>query len=438
MTTTLAPLTSAARTAARDVLDPAHLRAALRTQPADSTVAAAVRCALAVAVALAACALTGHRDVAGFAALAALVSLYGRWEPYRWRAGVLAVVAVCLVGAIALSSLVAAWGAPAVVTVALAAVVAVGMAALCTALRSGPPGATIVVFCVGAGLSGAPALADVAPRVAAGLVGAGVAWVVCCTGWLLHPAGPARVAVRRAARAVDVALATGSPASRDRATALLERAREVLADDASHARGRAATEPLRRHVAGLAARLGPGPTPALPARRTLARTLRDGFRTLDGRPLLRVLVAGLAAGGVAHAAGSSHSAWAVMGATATLGVASTGHAVARGAQRAAGTAAGALVAWPLLEAHLPFAAVAALVVVLQLVTEIVVMRHYGLAMLTITPMALLMVSLAGTGDPTALTVDRVLCTLLGAVVALVALVVVPDRAAPGRAAPAAA
>jgi uncharacterized membrane protein YccC len=303
------------------------------------------------------------------------------------------------------------------------------MAALCTAMRSGPPGATIVVFCVGAGLSGAPTFADVGPRVGAAAVGAAVAWLVCCAGWLLHPAGPARVAVRRAAGAVDVALATGSPASRRHATALLERAREVLADDATHPRGRAATQPLRRHAALLAARLGQTPT-AVPPRRTLARTLSAGLRTLDRRPVLRVLVAGLAAGGVAHAAGSSHSAWAVMGATATLSVASTGHAVVRGAQRAAGTVAGALVAWPLLEAHLPFTAVAALVVALQLVTEVVVMRHYGLAMLTITPMALLMVSLAGAGDATELTVDRVLCTLLGAAVALVALVVVPDRAAP--------
>ncbi|MDM7855979.1 FUSC family protein [Cellulomonas alba] len=428
MTTTLAPLASAARSAARDVLDPAHLRAALRTQPADSTLAAAVRCAVAVALALAACTLTGHRGVAGFAALAALASLYGRWEPYRRRAGMLAVVAGCLVGAVAVSSLVAAWGAPAVGTVALAAAVAAGTAALCTALRSGPPGATIVVFCVGAGLSGEPTLADIGARVAAAAVGAALAWVVCCAGWLLHPAGPARVAVRRAAGAVDVALATGSAASRRHATALVERARDVLADDATHARGRTATEPLRRHAAVIAARLGPAPAP-LPPRRTLTRTLREGLPALDRRPLLRLFVAGLAAGGVAHASGSSHSAWAVMGATATLTVASTGQAVVRGAQRAAGTVAGALVAWPLLEAHLPFAAVAALVVALQLVTEVVVMRHYGLAMLTITPMALLMVSLAGTGDPTALTVDRVLCTLLGAVVALVALVVVPDRQA---------
>jgi uncharacterized membrane protein YccC len=424
--TTLAPLALAARTAARDVLDPAHLRTALRTQPADSTLAAAVRCALAVALALAACTVTGHRDLAGFAALAALVSLYGRWEPYRWRAGLLLVVGAALVGAIAVSSLVAAWGAPAVVAVVLAALVAAGMATLCTALRCGAPGATIVVFCVGAGLGGSPALGDVAPRAVAALAGAALAWAVCCAGWLLHPAGPARVAVRRAASAVGVAAATGAPHSQARAAELVARAREVLADDASHSRGRAATAALRAHVAGLSARLDAAGAP-LPARRRLGASLRDGLRTLDPRPLARVLVAGLAAGGVAQAFGSSHTAWAVMGATATLSAASTAHAVGRGAQRAAGTALGALGAWPLLEAHLAFWAVATLVVLLQLVTEVVVMRHYGLAMLTITPMALLMVSLGGAGDPTALTIDRVLCTALGAAVALVTLVVVPAR-----------
>ncbi|MEK8228334.1 FUSC family protein [Oerskovia sp. M15] len=87
-----------------------------------------------------------------------------------------------------------------------------------------------------------------------------------------------------------------------------------------------------------------------------------------------------------------------MGATATLQGTTAQHAVVRALQRALGTVAGALLAWPLLEAHLGFWATATLVVVLQVVTEFVVVRHYGLAMLTITPMALLMTSLGGSSD----------------------------------------
>ncbi|MBO9553870.1 FUSC family protein [Cellulomonas sp.] len=419
--TTLAPYT----TAARDVLDPAHLRTALRTTPADSTLAAAVRCGLAVGLALAVCALAGHREVAGFAALAALVSLYGRWEPYRWRGTLLAVVGAWLVAVIVLSTALAVLGAPAAVTVLLAAGVATASAVLCGLLRTGAPGATIAVFCVGAGLAGAPTGGDVGPRALAALVGAALAWVVCCAGWLLHAAGPARVAVRRALRAAEQA--DDSPAAHARAVAALGRAREVLGDDASHRRGRLATAPLAAELAPLAVRLGVLDEP-LPARRSLVADVRHGARGVDARGLLRVLVAGLAAGGAAHGLGWSHSAWAVMGSTATLQGTSTGHAVVRGAQRAAGTAVGALVAWPLLAAHLDFWAVAALVVALQLVTETIVMRHYGLAMLTITPMALLMTSLGGATGPTDLTLTRALDTVLGAVVALVALVVLPHRA----------
>ena len=415
MTSTLAPYAGAARA----VLDPAHLRDALRPARADTTLAAAVRCAAAVALAILACVAVGHRELSGFASLGALASLYGRWEPYRRRAGLLATMGLVLVAVITLSSVAAAEGVGGAGIGVLAAVVATGATFLCGALGTGAPGATIVVFAVGAGFAGNPALGDVPGRALAAVVGAVLAWAVCCSGWLLYPAGPARVAVRRAARAVDA----GTP----RAGELVDRARDVLADDASHARGARSTAPLVALVAELEAALGRTPTP-LPARRTLRDTARVELPRTDRRGLARVLGAGLVSGGLAAATGSHHGAWAVMGSTATLQGTSTAHSVTRGLQRAAGTAVGALIAWPLLEAHLPFAAVAALVVVLQLVTEVVVMRHYGLAMLTITPMALLMTSLGGVADPTTLAVDRVVGTALGAAVAVVALVAVPVRA----------
>ncbi|RMI03685.1 FUSC family protein, partial [Cellulomonas triticagri] len=128
------------------------------------------------------------------------------------------------------------------------------------------------------------------------------------------------------------------------------------------------------------------------------------------------------AGTVATVAGWGHPAWAVMGAAAVLQGAHVRHMGVRALQRAAGTACGAALALPLLGADLPFWAVAVLVVALQTVTELVVARHYGAAMLAITPMALLMTSLGGTPDPTALAVDRALDTALGAVTALVVAV----------------
>ncbi|NDO91396.1 FUSC family protein, partial [Cellulosimicrobium cellulans] len=170
------------RAAAQDVLDPAHLRAALRVSPADATLAAALRCGAAVALALAVPGLLGRPDLAAFASLGALTSLYGRYDPYRRRAALLATVGALMTATIAVFTLLAAAGAPALVTTAAVALLAAGATALCLLLRTGPPGATIVVFAAGAGLAGAPALADLGPRALAGAGGALLAWLVCTAG----------------------------------------------------------------------------------------------------------------------------------------------------------------------------------------------------------------------------------------------------------------
>ncbi len=125
----------------------------------------------------------------------------------------------------------------------------------------------------------------------------------------------------------------------------------------------------------------------------------------------------------AHAGWPNPAPWA----TAALQGASAGQVVVRGLQRAGGTAVGALIAWPLLDARLGFWVTAALVVVLQVVTELVVGRHYGVAMLTITPMALLMTSLGAHGGSGGLAVDRAADTVLGAVLALVVGVVLTEH-----------
>lgn len=446
----------------REVLDLAHLRDALRVTPADATVAAALRCGGAVALALVACAVAGHPELAGVAGLGALTSLYGRDDPYRRRAALLALVGTVLVAGVAVTTLAVALGVPVVLTLAVVALLAGGMTALCQLLRTGPPGATIVVFATGAGMAGSPTLADLGPRVGAGALGAFAAWLVCCSGWLWSPGGPARLAVRRAVDATDRALRPAGPdeqgdgdartsphddaAARARlaaaraatARAATARARTVLADDASHRRTRPLAlrlavdlDELDRRLAAPDSILGPdlGPavrtTPApLPRRRTLREHLRAG--SPGWRPAAFRVAAGSAlAAAMAQVAGFGHPAWASMGATATLQGSTTSHAVVRAVQRAGGTAAGALVAWPLLSMRLGFWAVCASVVALQVVTEVVVGRNYGVAMLTITPMALLMTSLGGSGESGALALDRALDTLLGAVVAVTTLVLLP-------------
>ncbi|MBM7498107.1 FUSC family protein [Oerskovia paurometabola] len=418
---------SQVRTAAREVLDPAHLRAALRLTSVDATLVAALLCGASVAITLVIAATSGHQDLAGFAALGALTSLYGRFDPYRRRAALLASVGAIMVGSILLTTAVAAAGAPTWVALAVVALLAGGMTALCQLLRTGPPGATIVVFAAGAGLAGAPTFADLAPRGLAGLLGVGVAWVVCVAGFVLRPSGPARLAVRRATLAAEAAaLAPDDRSAVGRARDAVALARTVLADDASHRRTRATALRLADELSGAAG------TPAdLPPRLSLRATARESLAGAGWRlRSVRVTLAAAAAAVVAHVAGFGHPAWAAMGATATLQGTTTQHAVVRALQRALGTVAGALIAWPLLDLHLGFWATAALVVGLQVVTEIVVGRHYGLAMLTITPMALLMTSLGGSSEGIAL--DRALDTAVGAVVGVLAVVLVHARRRPAR------
>src|SRR5690606_23723333 len=345
----------------------------------------------------------------------------------------LATVGALMTATIAVFTLLAAAGAPALVTTAAVALLAAGATAFCLLLSTGPPGATIVVFAAGAGLAGAPALADLGPRALAGAGGALLAWLVCTAGVLVRPTAPARLAVRRAADAVRTAERPGAAPQAGRAArAAVARARDVLADDASWWRTRSAVPALARELDAVERALdatGAPRTDAAPAARTTLRAqARSGAAGPWRLPTARVGVAGVVAGAVAAVAGLGHAAWATMGSTAVLQGESARHAVMRALQRGAGTVAGALVAWPLLAAPLGFWGTAAVVVVLQTVTETVVGRHYGVAMLAITPMALLMTSLAHPAFPSTLALDRALDTVLGAVVGVLAVVLVHPRA----------
>lgn len=439
------PTSSPVLTSARDVLDPGHLRAALRVNPADATLAAALRVGAAAAVVLALSAAVGRTDLAAFASLGALVILYGRYEPYRRRASLLAAVAAVFVAAFLLTASLTAAGAPTVLVLGVVALVAGLASALCALVRTGPPGASIVVFAAAGGMVGPLAWGDVAERGAAFAVGAAIAWLVGMSGWLVRPSAPARLAVRRAADAVRRSLDAGTdaPVAARAASAAVARTREVLADDLSRRRTRDTARVLAAELAAVEAALDPTtsdetpdgatsrtvpPADALPPRRRLRDDVRAGWHVPGWRLAgVRVVLASVVAGAGTLAAGLSHPAWAQLGATATLQGASTRHAVVRALQRGGGTVLGALLAWPLLAAHLSFAATCVVVVVLQVVTEVVVGRHYGLAMLTITPMALLMTSLGGSVDPAGIAASRALDTVLGAVVGVLAVVLVHPR-----------
>lgn len=328
-----------------------------------------------------------------------------------------------LVGAITLTSALTVLGAPAAVVPLVLGVLAAGANVLFVVLRSGPPGATIVAFAAGAGLAGDPTWSDVGDRAVTGLAAAAIAWIVCCGGYLVRSDAPARLAVRRAGDAV----AAADDAHRPRAVAAIDRARAALADDASHPRTAASARALTTTVDALALQLGE-PARPLPDRLTLRATARASASTIRWRAgTARIGIAATAAGALAQTIGFGHPAWAATGATAVLQGPTPQNVVVRGIQRAGGTAVGAMLAWPILALHPSFWVTVAAVVVLQVVTEIVVGRHYGLAMLTITPMALLMTSLVGDADPGRLALERASDTVIGALVAVVVLVVLTDH-----------
>ena len=141
----------------------------------------------------------------------------------------------------------------------------------------------------------------------------------------------------------------------------------------------------------------------------------------------RCAVAVLLAGGLATAVGIGHPYWAMVTAVVPLATVTLSRQVVRGVHRVLGTVVGLGVAGLLLA--LPLTPVVTILVAagLQLVTELLVARHYGAALVTITPLALLLVDLARPEPIGQLLADRAVETLLGVAVGLLLAVLTRDR-----------
>lgn len=138
---------------------------------------------------------------------------------------------------------------------------------------------------------------------------------------------------------------------------------------------------------------------------------------------LTVGIAALLAGAAGLLLIGTHWYWAVVGAVAAVGGAHVTARLIRGVQRLAGTLLGVLVAAGLLALHMPAWLVIVVAVLLQAGAELFVGRNYGIAMIFITPLALLMVSLASPVSPDLLLRDRVLETVIGVAVGTVVAIV---------------
>jgi uncharacterized membrane protein YccC len=151
-----------------------------------------------------------------------------------------------------------------------------------------------------------------------------------------------------------------------------------------------------------------------------------------------MLAVGLA-GTLGVLSGSGHPHWAMAAAAVPLAGADLPSRVRRGIHRIVGTFLGlAVTAVVLVPAPWSLAALIAthqvlvltvLVIVFQFTTELFMARHYGLAMVSFTPVILLVAQLAAPIDPTLLILERGVETFVGAAVGILVVVTVRTRKA---------
>lgn len=171
----------------------------------------------------------------------------------------------------------------------------------------------------------------------------------------------------------------------------------------------------------LSARLGDGHTEPRPATTPVPPLPRQRVQRI------RCGVAVLVAGVIATASSVGHPYWAMVAAVVPLSAFTLPGQVVRGLNRALGTLAGLAVAAGLLVLDLPDLAVLVTIAALQGVTELLVPRHYGAAMVSITPLALLSVQLASPEPTGQLLLDRLLETIIGVAVGITTAIVTRSR-----------
>ncbi|MUN64533.1 FUSC family protein [Kocuria sediminis] len=132
----------------------------------------------------------------------------------------------------------------------------------------------------------------------------------------------------------------------------------------------------------------------------------------------RFLAATSVAGALGMATGLSHSYWAMVAAAAPIAAPDLGARVQRGVHRMVGTLGGVGVTAAVLSVPLQQWHIVALVILFQFLAELFVGRNYALALLFITPLALLMTQLAAPGAPGHLLQARAVETVIGALCGL--------------------
>ena len=133
------------------------------------------------------------------------------------------------------------------------------------------------------------------------------------------------------------------------------------------------------------------------------------------------------AGVIATASGIGHPYWAMAASVVPLTVFTFRGQVIRGLHRAIGTLIGIGFAAILLMVPLPSLAVLFLIAALLACTEMMVVRHYGIALIFITPLSLISVHLANPEPVPLLLQERLIETLIGVSIGMLAAILTRDR-----------
>ncbi|WP_330302790.1 MULTISPECIES: FUSC family protein [unclassified Streptomyces] len=408
----------------------------------------------------------GRLDLAMYTMAGSLCALYAHNRPYAARARALAWVVLGMLGGLAVALVTASLTTDAVVLVTVGALLAAVQKVVCDATRIGPPGHVVLAFISSASLFAPQTLGQVPGHLALGAAAGAWAWIVGMAPGLVRPHGPERRATAHALNAAAAYVETrgsGDAAARSRAAAAAavhgawqsllstgarsapRRALERLVVRAEVALAAPAdTEPERLRGWARALR-GTGPVPRPDDLADAADELLgvEAALAFGEQPLLRRLgpLAPIAlrtalgcalAGYVSLAFGVGRPYWALVTA-ASLYQANVTLTWSRGVQRVVGNLVGVLVFAAIAPlAHLDQTLLVLCCLVFNFGAEALIGRNYWLGSVCVTPMALLITEFARSQQSGVLITDRVVDTLVGALVGFVAAVAVTNRRAGSR------
>lgn len=166
-------------------------------------------------------------------------------------------------------------------------------------------------------------------------------------------------------------------------------------------------------VGGIGAWVRLRPRPSAEPRATLRPS---AFGSVAMRHVARCSLGCLIAGSIATASGIGHPYWAMVSAVVPLVARDFTSQVSKGVQRLAGTALGLVTTGFLFWIDLDGLALVVCIIVLQGLAEMLIGRNYALALIVVTPLALLMIDLVAPMDPMTLLIDRGIETVIGVAV----------------------